>query len=74
MKGWTFSPIFFNVFVDDLIHKFTNPNTGCHLKSVCINHLFYADETVLIANSPSALQLFTFSCDDYAKVNDITYL
>ena len=44
--GGILSPIFFNVFVDELSHKLTNANVGCHINSVCLNHLFYADDTV----------------------------
>ena len=29
---------------------------GCYINSVCINHIMYADDTVLIAPSPVALQ------------------
>ena len=64
----------FTMFVDDLSHKLTHSNAGCHLQSVCINHLCYTDATVLIATSPSALQLFTSSCDEYATVNELAYI
>ena len=41
---------------DDLSKELSNMKTGCHFNDVNVNHLVYADDTVLLAPSPSALQ------------------
>ena len=49
------SPILFNVYIDDLSTGFTKFKIGCNFNGVFVNHLVYADDTVLLAPSPSAL-------------------
>ena len=39
----------------------------------CINHLFYADDAVIMAPSPAALQLLLDICDRFAQSNDMVY-
>ena len=67
------SPIFFNVFTDDLSPKLTNANVGSHINCVCISHICYGDDSVLMAPSPSELQTLISKCNEYDKENDITY-
>ena len=38
-----------------------------------INHLNYDDDAVLLAPTPSALQILINICDDFAKQNDMLY-
>ena len=38
-----------------------------------INHLFYADNSVILAPSPEALQNLLDYCDIFAKENELTY-
>ena len=40
---------------------------------MCINHLFYADGSFVVAPSPSALQMVISIGDEYAKENYVTY-
>lgn len=72
-QGGILSPIFFNVYIDDLSTGLTNLNIGCNFNDVYVNHLVYADDTVLIAPSPSALQELINYCSIFAKDNDIIY-
>ena len=48
-------------------------HVGCYMNKVFINHLFYADDSVLIASSPAALQILINICQAYARNNDIVY-
>ena len=40
---------------------------GCNFNCVYVNHLVYADDTILLAPSPSALQKLLKCCVTFAK-------
>ena len=50
------SPVLFNVYIDDLSMTLHSMPFGCYIRSTCVNHLVYADDMVLLAPSPRALQ------------------
>ena len=72
-QGGVLSPALFNVYIDDLSEMLIKTGVGCNLNGTWINHLVYADDTVLLAPSPSALQDLLNSCCDYANRFDIIY-
>ena len=72
-QGSIISPILFNVYIDCLSKQLTKLQIGCHINSVCMNHLMYADDMVLIAPSPRALQTLMDTCNVYAKSNDLIF-
>ena len=39
----------------------------------CVNHLFYADDLVLLAPSPTAVQMLLDICDRYAQTHAIVF-
>ena len=55
-QGGILSPLLFSVYVDELSVNLGSVPYGCYINSVCTNHIMYADDTVLIAPSPAALQ------------------
>ena len=59
--------------MNDLSEKLNKLSIGCHISQTCLNHLFYADDTVLIAPSPAALQLLISTCEQYAKDNELVF-
>ena len=63
----------FSVYIDDLSKALSKANIGCHLYSVCTNHLFYADDSVLLAPSPVALNQLLDICEKYSQDFEITY-
>ena len=72
-QGGILSLIYFNVFVDDLSRELSHNNVGCSVNQSLINHLFYADHTVLLAPSPAALQILLDNCQRYAVANGILF-
>ena len=59
--------------IDDLSIGLNHIKIGCNFNGVSINHLVYADDTVLLAPAPSALQKLVDFCAKYASKNDIFY-
>ena len=72
-QGGILSPALFNVYVNDLSEALLSSNTGCNINGQCINHILYADDTVIMAPSPHSLQNLLNVCDNYAQDNDIKY-
>ena len=67
------SPLFFNVYMDDLSSILNSAKVGCTINEVIINHLMYADDIVLIAASIRAMQTLLNSCDSFAHDHDVIY-
>ena len=72
-QGGILSPIFFNVYVDDLSIELSAMKTGCNLNGVSMNSFLYADDTVLVAPSPMALQKLLNCCEKFARKNDMLF-
>ena len=72
-QGGILSPALFNVYLDDLSEILIRTNVGCNINGTCVNHLVYADDTVLIAPSPMALQELLNCCAEFASNHDIIY-
>ena len=72
-QGGILSPLLFNIFMDDLSVMLNNVNIGCMLNSKIINHLFYADDSVLIAPTTQALQQLITICEKFAIDVELKY-
>ena len=59
--------------MNDLSILLNNCAYGCKLNGQSINHIMYADDTVLIAPCPNALQQMIYICEQFAKENDIIF-
>ena len=72
-QGGVLSPILFNIYTDDLSKLLFATNVGCTLNNVNFNHLAYADDMVLLAPSPAALQELLCQCELYAVDHSMIY-
>ena len=70
-QGDVLSPHLFNIYMDELYVKLNTLNIGCNVNCTSINHLFYADDSVLLALSPSGLQCLLHMCLEFANCKEI---
>ena len=73
-QGGILSPILFNIYVDDLSAKLINLKIGCKINDVYVDDLMYADDTVLIARSYTAMQKLIDCCNFAVDNNIIIYM
>lgn len=72
-QGGILSPRLFNVFIDELSDEMNTSGYGCHLNNQSYNHLQYADDSVILAPSPNALQKLVNICENFAQRYDMLY-
>jgi exonuclease III len=72
-QGGILSPLLFNLYMDELSRKLGKMNIGCKLNGHTMNHLMYADDLVLLAPSPKALQKLINQCCEFGEANDIRF-
>lgn len=70
-QGSILSPLFFNIYTDNLSFTLKSIPVGCYINNRCLNHLMYADDMILIAPSPVALQELVQVCEAFIKENDL---
>ena len=54
----------YSVYVDDLSDYLRKSHIGSQIDNVCVNHVMYADEICLMAQSPAALRKLNNICYD----------
>ena len=64
-QGSVLSPVIFNVFINIFITQLRQLNIGCHLRSMFIGCLMYADDMILISPSVRKLQHMLDTCIQY---------
>ena len=72
-QGGILSPYLFNLYMDDLSTKLKKHYAGCKIANMIINHLFYADDLVLLCSSQRGLQELLEICEMYAAEHDIIF-
>ena len=66
-QGGILSPKLFNIYVDVLSQGLTSKPVGCSCNGKIINHLYYADDLVLIAPSSNGMQKLVTECESFAN-------
>ena len=72
-QGGVLSPYLFNVYVDGLSHILNKVKVSCRINNVSLNHLMYADDTVLISPSAGGLQHLLLLCEKFANTCDLIF-
>ena len=55
-QGGILSPIFYYIYVDELVQLLTEAGIGCHVRNLFLSILLYADDICLVAPSVRGLQ------------------
>ena len=72
-QGGVLSPILFNLYVDIISVALNKENIGCMIGKQLLNHLFFADDLVIIAPSHKALQRLVNICYQIGVALDIKF-
>ena len=67
------SPLFFNMYADVLIVGLEKSDLGCHVGSIYIGCIAYADDIILISGSVAVSQKMLDICVNYGNVLDIVF-
>ena len=70
-QGGVLSPVFYCLYVDDLVEILSSMKIGCHLKDMFLSILLYADDMALIAPSLKGLNGLLSATEHYCKSWDI---
>ena len=71
-QGGILSPILFNMYFDCLSLNLSASNFGCKFVDKTVNHLMYADLT-LLAPSAKGLQTLLNTCETYANTHEMVF-
>ena len=71
-QGGILSPFLFNLYTDGLSTLLDDSAYGCHYLG-SVNHLYYADDMVLLSPTPYGLQKMLYLCEEYAKAHDMLF-
>ncbi len=72
-QGSVLSPILYNLFIEQLSVLLLRSNVGCKMNGMFLNHLFYADDSILLAPTPSSLQKLLNICEDFSRDFELFY-
>ena len=72
-QGGVLSPVFFSIYVDELLIKLKNSGYGCHIGNYYYGALGYADDIVLICPTKDGLRKMIQICESYAAEHDILF-
>ena len=72
-QGGLISPIFYNVYIDELMKILMKAELGCTLRGRSYCALFYADDIILLSGSVSEMQKMLNICNEYGKKYGINF-
>ena len=72
-QGGVLSPLFFSIYIDDLLLKLKNAGIGCHIGNYYFGALGYADDIVLLCPTKEGLRKMIRICETYAEEHDLIF-
>ena len=67
-QGSKVSPLFFNVFINELLSELQSCNAGIRTANNTFNHVAYADDLTLFSSTAIGMQCLINMCEEYAKL------
>ena len=59
--------------MDKLSCMLNDSRISCHINDTCVYHLFYADDSVIMAPSAPALQKLLNTCEDFVSQQELSF-
>ncbi len=72
-QGGVLSPLLFNVYFDEMIHKLEKDGIGCKIGIHYIGDLAYADDVILLFPSRYGLQKMIRICEEFGVEFRVTF-
>ena len=72
-QGGVLSPLFYSIYIDDLLEKLKRNGIGCHIGNHFVGVFGYADDLILLSPSLTGLMDMIKICEDYALEHDILF-
>ena len=70
-QGSVLSPIFFSLYLDDLLKKLRKAGLGCHISGEWFGAAGYADDLILMSPSREAMSEMLKICESSANENNL---
>ena len=68
-QGGILSPDFFSLYIDELVELLKNAKIGCHVLSMFIGCILFADDLTLLSPSRRGMQLLIDICAKFCRLN-----
>ena len=72
-QGSILSPALFNFYMNDLSKQLNLCRTGCMVGDTVVNHLMYADDSVVFSPSSAGLQKLLCVCSVHGELHDVKF-
>ena len=72
-QGGVLSPLFFSIYIDELLLKLKNSGFGCNIGTYYFGALGYADDVVLLCPTKEGLRNMIRICEKYAYDHDLIF-
>ena len=72
-QGGVLSPLFFSLYIDDLLEKLKINGIGCHIGNHFVGALRYADDIILLSPAATGLREMITICEEYANEHSILF-
>ena len=72
-QGGVLSPILFNVYMDELLQRPQKQDIGCHIGTIFMGALCYADDLITLCPTRRGLQKVINDCQEFAYEHDVVF-